>query len=164
VVRIIAICAQPILLIVSWVTRNLFIGVDGLDVCAGAVFLVHHGRGATFGRVGGSILGSHVGCKKGEDWKGCLQQSEASKSRHATRVQWIKVRGREGGRKEVNLLGQMNCLYNKCVAWAGRLDRGGDTTSNMYAPKFFGDSMVNARGVAVAGLHEDQGRAEIRGV
>jgi hypothetical protein len=33
-----------------------------------------------------------MAARKGEDWKGCLQQSEASKSRRATRVsgsRWV---------------------------------------------------------------------------
>jgi len=109
-VHIIAICTQPILLVVSWVTRNLFIGVDGLDLRAGAVFLARHGRGAIVGRVGGSILGTHVGCRKGEDWKGCLHQSEGSKSRRATRVSGSRrVVGKEEEKCNV-LRGQMNCF------------------------------------------------------
>jgi hypothetical protein len=112
VVRIIAICTQPVLLVVSWVTRNLFIGVDGLDVRAGAVFLAHHGRGAIVGRFGGSILGSHVGRRKGEDWKGCLQQSEGSKSRRAIRVSGSR---RVVGKEEENITsggGADACITN----------------------------------------------------
>jgi hypothetical protein len=98
VVRIIAICTQPVLLIVSWVTRNLFIGVDGLDVRAGAVLLAHHGRGAIVGRFGGSILDSHVGCgKRGRLGKGACSSLRARRAGEWSGKEEEKYNVWEGG-------------------------------------------------------------------
>jgi hypothetical protein len=75
VVKIVAICAQSVFLVVSRVTRNSFIGVDGFDMGANGVLFCQHGGGGTIGRVGsglvgGRVVGSHVGYGEAKHSKG----------------------------------------------------------------------------------------------
>lgn len=63
-VLIVAICAQPVLLIVSWVARDSFIGMDDLDLGAAEVFLCCTGGGGGAVESVGSlfrVVGGHVG-------------------------------------------------------------------------------------------------------
>lgn len=60
-VLIVTICAQPVLLIVSWVARDSFIGMDDLDLGATEVFLCCTGGGGGAVESLFRVVGGHVG-------------------------------------------------------------------------------------------------------
>lgn len=104
VVKIVAICAQSVFLVVSRVTRNLFIGMDGLDVGANSVLFCHGGRGGTIGRVGRGfvgrrIVGRHVGYGGGEALERCSQRLESRRLVAQRGKQWFKAPDQEEGRE-----------------------------------------------------------------
>jgi hypothetical protein len=127
VIKIIAVCAQSIFLIVSRVSRNSFIGVDGLDMGANDVLFRHHRRGGTGGRVGSRIVGSRVvcgrvvcgrvvcGCVVCGHLGGCKATSEDSVSSRAAGGSGLGRLLNKKGRESSVGEGKINCMYTN---WA----------------------------------------------
>jgi hypothetical protein len=122
VVKIVAVGAQSIFLVVCGMAWNSLIRMDGLDVGAYAVFLCQHRRGCTLRRVGRVTVGGRVVCghldrRKAERSKGCLQRQRTRRAivQAGGWRQWSQAPGQQEETKE-QFLGKMNCMYTNWPA------------------------------------------------